>query len=59
MINKLSPAEILRKNRNKDGRPKLPASQKKYYKITVKLATAEYSYRKAKEMGLQLVIYPK
>ena len=42
MMNKLSPAEIIRKNRNKDGQPKLPASQKKSYKITVKLATVDY-----------------
>ena len=56
MTNKLSPAEILRKNRNKDGRPKLPASQKKSYKITVKLATAEYYLLKAKarEMGVTI-----
>ena len=56
MTNKLSPADILRKNRNKDGRPKLPASQKKRYGLTVKLATAEYYLLKAKarEMGVTI-----
>lgn len=56
MTNKLSPAELLRKHRNKDGRPKLPASQKKSYIITIKLATADYYSlkSKAREMGVTI-----
>ena len=48
MTNKLMSAETLRKNRNNDGRPKLPILEKKSYKITVKFATAEYYSLKAK-----------
>ena len=56
MTNKISRTDILRKNRNKDGRPKLPTSQKKSYGITVKLATADYYLLKAKarEMGVTI-----
>ena len=44
------------KNRNNNGRPKLPISQKKSYIITVKLATADYYSlkSKAREMGVTL-----
>ena len=36
------------KNRNNDGRPKLPKLEKKCHKVTVKFATAEYYSLKAK-----------
>lgn len=36
------------KNRNENGRPKLSATEKKGYKVTVKFATAEYYSLKAK-----------
>lgn len=39
------------KNRNNDGRPKLSATEKKGYKITVKFATAEYYSLKGKAKG--------
>ncbi|MCP3894087.1 MAG: MobC family plasmid mobilization relaxosome protein [Bacteroides sp.] len=42
MANKLSRAELLRKNRNKEGRPKLSFAQKKDYKVTVKFSGDEY-----------------
>ena len=48
MTNKSTSAETLRKNRNNDGRPKLPILEKKSYKITIKFATAEYYSLKAK-----------
>lgn len=42
MANKLSRAELLRKNRNKEGRPKLSFARKKDYKVTVKFSGDEY-----------------
>ena len=48
MINKLTSAEAFRKNRNNDGRPKLPILEKKSSKVTVKFAPAEYYSLKAK-----------
>lgn len=47
------------KNRNNDGRPKLPLIEKKSYKITVKFATEEYYSLKAKarEAGVSLSLY--
>lgn len=52
-------AEALRKNRNNDGRPKLPLTEKKGYKVTVKFATAEYYSlkAKAKEAGMNLSLF--
>lgn len=52
-------AEALRKNRNNDGRPKLSATEKKGYKVTVKFATAEYYSlkSKAKEAGMNLSLF--
>ena len=49
-------AEALRKNRNNDGRPRLPLIEKKGYKVTVKFATSEYYAlkSKAKEAGMNL-----
>ena len=47
------------KNRNNDGRPKLPLTEKKNYKVTVKLATLEYFQlkSKAKEVGMNLSLF--
>lgn len=47
------------RNRNNDGRPKLPLIEKKSYKITVKFATEEYYSLKAKarEAGMSLSLY--
>ncbi len=42
MAEKLSKADMLRKNRNKDGRPRLSFTQKKDYKVSVKFAADEY-----------------
>lgn len=42
MAEKLSRAELLRKNRNKEGRPRLSFTQKKDYKVSVKFASEEY-----------------
>lgn len=42
MAEKLSRAEQLRKNRNKEGRPRLSFTQKKDYKVSVKFASEEY-----------------
>ena len=42
MAEKLSRAELLRKNRNKNGRPRLSFIEKKDYKICIKLASGEY-----------------
>ena len=48
MTNKSTSADTLRKNRNNNGRPKLPMSENKNYKVTVKFATAEYYSLKSK-----------
>ena len=48
MTNKSTSADTLRKNRNNNGRPKLPMSEKKNYKVTVKFATSEYYSLKSK-----------
>lgn len=47
------------KNRNNDGRPKLPLIEKKGYKVTVKFATAEYYSlkAKAKEAGMNMSLF--
>lgn len=47
------------KNRNNDGRPKLPLTEKKEYKVTVKFATTEYYAlkSKAKEAGMNLSLF--
>lgn len=47
------------KNRNNDGRPKLPLTEKKGYKVTVKFATSEYYAlkSKAKEAGMNLSLF--
>lgn len=44
------------KNRNNDGRLKLPTTEKKGYKVTVKFATIEYYSlkTKAKEAGMTI-----
>ena len=42
MAEKLSKADMFRKNRNKDGRPRLSFTQKKDYKVSVKFAADEY-----------------
>lgn len=42
MVEKLSRAEQLRKNRNKEGRPRLSFTEKKDYKVSVKFASDEY-----------------
>lgn len=59
MTDKLSPAEALRKNRNINGRPKMSATEKKRYKVTVKFATAEYYSlkSKAKEAGMTISLF--
>ena len=56
MTNKLSPAEVLRKHRNLNGRPKKSATEKMGKKITVKITTVEfYALRaKAKEAGMNV-----
>lgn len=47
------------KNRNVNGRPKLSATEKKGYKVTVKFATAEYYSlkAKAKEAGMTISLF--
>lgn len=52
-------AEGLRKNRNNKGRPELPPTEKKNYKVTVKFATVEYYSlkAKAKEAGMNLSLF--
>lgn len=47
------------KNRNVNGRPKLSATDKKGYKVTVKFATAEYYSlkAKAKEAGMTISLF--
>lgn len=42
MADKLSRAELLRRNRNKDGRPKISFAHKKDFKVTVKFSGDEY-----------------
>lgn len=42
MTNKLSKAETLRKNRNNNGRPRLPLAQKRDFRMSVKFTGDEY-----------------